>query len=117
MKKLVYLSFLFLFIGSSFTRRLAEKTSLSAYTAQQLKLDVKIEQPQTATSNDGVINLNVSGGTAPYTLQVISTFSPSQVYKKERVELKKLGAGNYIIMVQDAEKHVLQEIIELTPVQ
>ncbi|MBC7487246.1 MAG: SprB repeat-containing protein [Cytophagaceae bacterium] len=117
MKNLVYLLFLFLFTGSSFTYHFPNGNHPLAKLGQTLALDVKIEQPQTASSNDGTIDLTVSGGTAPYTIQVISTFIPSQVYKKEHVELKKLGAGNYIIMVQDAEKHVLQKTIELNPVQ
>lgn len=109
--------FLFLFIGSSFTYRTSSGHRPLVGQNLPLKLDVKIEQPQSSTSNDGNISLHVSGGTAPYTIQVISTFIPAQVYKKEKVELKKLGIGNYIIMVQDAEKHVLQKTIELTPVQ
>jgi len=116
MKNLVYLLFLFLFIGSSFTCHFPNENR-PLEKMETLALEVKVEQPQSASSNDGTIYLTVSGGTAPYTIQVISTFNPSQVYKKERVELKKLGAGNYIIMVQDAEKHVLQKTIELHPVQ
>ncbi|MDF2456056.1 MAG: hypothetical protein K0R51_2049 [Cytophagaceae bacterium] len=117
MKKLVSLLFLFLFLGSSFTHHSWNGNQPLELSTQPLMLDVKIEHPQSASSNDGVLFLNVSGGTAPYTIQVISTFSPSQVYKSERVELKNLGVGNYTIMVQDAEKHVLQKIIELTPMQ
>lgn len=117
MKNLVYLLFLFLFIGSSFTYRFPNGDRPLAILGQVLALEVKIKQPQSASSNDGTVDLTVSGGTAPYTIQIISTFNPSQVYKKEHVELRKLGAGNYIIMVQDAEKHVLQKTIELYPVQ
>lgn len=119
MKKLVYLLFLFLFIGSSFTPHFSNGDYPLENTASTvaLALDVKIEQPKSAVSNDGALLLSVSGGAAPYTIQVISTFSPSQVYKKERVELKKIGVGNYTITVQDADKHVLQKTIELTPVQ
>ena len=119
MKKLVYiLLFAFLFIGSSFAYHFPNENLFSLENlAQSLQLEVKIEQPKSASSNDGALHLRVSGGTAPYTIQVVSTFSPSQVYKKERVEIKKLGSGNYIIMVQDAERHVLQKTIELNPVQ
>jgi len=117
MKNLVYLLFVFLFIGSSFTYHFSNGQGPIENNASTsaLTLNVKIEQPQSATSNDGAILLSASGGTAPYTIQVISTFSPSQVYKKDRVELKKIGVGNYTIIVQDADKHVLQKIIELTP--
>lgn len=117
MKKLVSLLFLFLLIGSSFTYHHTQGHSPLAGHAQPLELNVKMEQPHSSSSNDGILSLHVTGGTAPYTIQVISTFSPAQVYKKEKVELKKLGIGNYIIIVQDAEKHVLQKTIELTPVQ
>ncbi|MDB5257894.1 MAG: hypothetical protein JWM14_2589 [Chitinophagaceae bacterium] len=117
MKNLVYLLFVFLFVGSAFTFHFSNGNYPLGTSMQPLTLDVKIEQPQSATSNDGILKLIVSGGKAPYLIQVISTYSPSEVYKKERVEIKKLGAGNYIIMVQDAEKHVLQKTIELTPVQ
>jgi hypothetical protein len=115
MKKPIYLLFLFFLVGSSFTYRFNNgQTSALASVDESLKLGVKIEQPHSSISNDGIISLNVSGGTAPYTIQVISTFSPSQVYNKERITLKKLGVGNYTIMVQDAHKQVLQETIELT---
>jgi hypothetical protein len=118
MKNLVYLLFLFPFVGSSFTYDVSDrKQHATASIMQTLALDVKVEQPKSASSNDGVMHLSVSGGTAPYTIQVISTFSPAQVYTKDRVDIKKLGVGNYIIMVQDAEKHVLQKTIELTAVQ
>jgi hypothetical protein len=117
MKKLVSLLFLFLFIGSAFSFRLPYGKYIQENPQQPLVLDVKVEQPQSATSNDGALHLLVSGGTAPYLIQVISTYSPSQVYKKEHVEIKKLGTGNYIIMVQDAKKHVLQKTIELNPVR
>lgn len=117
MKKLVYLLFLFLFTGSSFTYRSASGQRPLVAQNIPLTLDVEVDHPRSATSHDGVLSFHVSGGTAPYTIQVISTFSPAQVYKKEKVELKKLGVGNYMIMVQDAKKQVLQKAIELTPVQ
>lgn len=115
MKKLVYLLFLVLFLGSSFTYHFPGGNL--PLEKMVLALEVKVEQPTSASSNDGSIHLNVSGGIAPYTIQVISTYNPSQVYKKEHVEIKKLGIGNYTIMVQDLEKHVLRKTIELTPVQ
>lgn len=119
MKNLVYLLlvFIFLFAGSAFTFDFPDGNNPFENATLPLALDVKIEQPQSTTSNDGALQLFVSGGKAPYLIQVISTYSPSQVYKKERVEIKKLGVGKYIIMVQDAEKEVLQKTIELNPVQ
>ena len=109
--------FLFLLMGSSFTYRNNNGHTPLVSIVQTLKLDIKIEQPQSSISNDGSLSLNVTGGTAPYTIQVISTFSTSQVYKKERIAFKKLGVGHYTILVQDAKKKVLQETIELTPAQ
>jgi hypothetical protein len=63
------------------------------------------------------MKLSISGGVAPYVVHIASTFSPAQVFKKDQIELKKLGIGNYTVMVQDAEKHVVQKTIELTVVQ
>ncbi|MDB5272580.1 MAG: hypothetical protein JWO58_947 [Chitinophagaceae bacterium] len=117
MKNLIYLSFLFLFIGSSFAYKNTVCHHFSSIADNPLAIEVKIDQPTTATSSDGTLQLSISGGTSPYTIQIISTFSPSQVYKEQRIQLKKLGVGNYTIIVQDAERHALQKIIELTPVQ
>jgi hypothetical protein len=117
MKNLIYLLFLFLFIGSSFTYKNGFCDQPSESTVDPLSIEATIDQPKTMTSNDGTLQLYISGGTAPYTVQIMSTFSSSQVYKQQRVQLKKLGVGNYTIIVQDAERHALQKIIELTPVQ
>jgi len=107
--------FLLLFAGSSFTYKTISWNQPNA--GQSLSVEVDTKQPQTASSNDGSLKIVISGGTAPYTAQVISTYNPAQVYQTERIEIKKLGAGNYIIIVQDAAKHVVQKTIDLTPVQ
>jgi hypothetical protein len=117
MKKLVPLLFLFLFTGSSFTYRFHDRYQSLENSASALALDVKLEQPRSINSSDGVLHLSVSGGTAPYTIQVIGTFAPSQVYTKDKIDIKKLGVGNYLIIIQDADKKVLQRTIELTPAQ
>lgn len=78
-----------------------------------LTISVESRQPSSTESNDGRINIKVSGGKAPYIVQIMSTYSPSELYKKDYIELKKLGVGTYLILVQDADKRVLQEKVEL----
>jgi hypothetical protein len=102
-------------MGSSFTYK---NSAMPLETfGNPLSINGEVQQPQTLYSTDGWIKLSISGGVAPYIVHVMSTFSPAQVFKKDHIELKKLGTGNYTIMVQDAEKHVVQKTIELTPVQ
>ena len=66
-----------------------------------LNLLVSEHQPATAGNNDGILAVEISGGLAPYTLQIGST---TYAVNEEGEQLyTDLGEGTYTIMVSDSE--------------
>ncbi|BDS15581.1 PKD domain-containing protein [Aureispira anguillae] len=56
---------------------------------------------ETCAGNDGTVNLNVSGGTSPYSVD-LANFTTSTTYSNASGAFTGLNAGQYIVNVEDA---------------
>lgn len=73
---------------------------------QPLSIDPDITPLSDFESKDGKINLNISGGKAPYTLEWSNGITDSVV--------KNLTAGTYFVTITDAKKNIFIDTIELS---
>ncbi|MBO9702667.1 MAG: hypothetical protein J7604_20820 [Sporocytophaga sp.] len=80
-----------------------------------LSVSVKTKDASSKDAKDGYILLNITGGEAPYTIDIHSQTSAYQ--RKEstgKLELKKLLPGSFIFIIVDNSKKMIQQSVTIS---
>lgn len=74
-------------------------------TQQSLQITTQSTNPTTGTATDGMLEVNVAGGAAPYTFQVTDYSDVRNIrrFSSDRNRITRLRAGRYAIDVVDAK--------------
>jgi len=110
MKTFVLISLLAVLVGNTYSN-----VTLAINHKHVSKLEIQVEsiKPSTEKANDGNLKIRIIGGTPPYNTQVLSSYLPAQTYKKDYIEISNIGVGNYVIIVQDHNKQIVQNNMDI----
>ncbi len=80
-----------------------------------LSVSVKTKDASARDANDGYILLNITGGEAPYTIDLYSTtLGFKKIENKNELELKDLNPGAYLFFIQDKSYKLIQKSITIS---
>ena len=108
------IKFLFLGVIACFCMALQTPFKYGKITDSELVVRVdKIDVSQ-ENAKDGKITLSIEGGVPPYSINVYSTEINHKKYIGKDLKLDHLTSGSYLFIIQDNNKDIIQQSVELS---
>lgn len=90
------------------------KSQDSKGKGEELSVEITKKDASGENSSDGFIHIKVSGGEAPYSINLFSTTVKADKAKDRELKLNNLKPGTYLFIVQDNAKTIKRETVEIS---